>query len=237
MTASIIDAAVTKLSEGSNKASRYASLVQKAQDDHVCHRMLTVVRMLKQERREANAANANRQADPDLNGVDDHTSLQTAETVLKPEYMFTFIQKVANQVMREGRAIKRQQEESEMEARDNGIDFSQDTCEDAGVEYGNVDHVIKQIDEAMRQLHLVHNALRDTKRLGYLTSINSLHYHSVMVAVELEDGQTVYEEQFVADTFDEALVALADYAQTMQEQSEARGAEDDSAIDFEADAA
>tara|TARA_E500000331_G_scaffold308714_1_gene314344 strand:- start:349 stop:1047 length:699 start_codon:yes stop_codon:yes gene_type:complete len=232
MTASIIDAAVTKLSEGSNKASRYASLVQKAQDDHVCHRMLTVVRMLKQERREANAANANRQADPDLNGVDDHTSLQTAETVLKPEYMFTFIQKVANQVMREGRAIKRQQEESEMEARDNGIDFSQDTCEDAGVEYGDVKHVIKQIDEAMRQLHLVYNALRDTKRLGYLTSINSLHYHSVMTG---EDG--VYEEKFVADTFDEALVALADYAQAMQEQSEARGAEDDGAIDFEADAA
>lgn len=232
MTAAIIDAAITKLSEGSNKASRYAILVQKAPDDHVCHRMLSVVRMLQQDRRQANAANGNRQADPDLNGVDDHTSLQTAETVLKPEYMFTFIQKVANQVMREGRAIKRQQEESEMEARDNGIDFSQDTCEDAGVVYGDVDHVIKQIDEAMRQLHLLHNALRDTKRLGYLTNINPLHYHSVTMG---KDG--VYEEQFVADTFDEALVALADFAQVMQEQSEARDVKDDSAIDFEADAA
>ena len=202
--------------------------------DHsdVCNRVLAAVRHLQSERKAAKASNLARINDPELNGVDDGTSAERVEKVLAPEYMFTFIQKVANQVMWDARAFKTAQERSEMEALDNGIDFSQDIGEDAGIEYGNIDKLVEQVDEAMRRLHKLHALLRDTRRMGYLDNVNELHYHSQSVE---EDG--VYVQKFVADTFPEALVALKDASDAMNERREAEVAEADNAVDFDEEAA
>ena len=228
MTALIIDAAVSKLAEGSGKAAAYATIVQGQDHTNVCNRMLAAVRNLQNDRKQAKASNLARVNDPELNGVDDGTSEERAQKVLAPEYMFTFVQRVANQIMWDCRAIKIAQERSEMEALDNGIDFSQEMSDDAGVEYGNIDKLTEQVDEAMRHLNFLHMLLQDNKRLGYLDNINPLFSHAVSVE---EDGQ--YVQKFIAESFPEALVALQDSMDAMNERRDEEAAEADNAIDFD----
>ena len=232
MTALIIDAAVSKLADGSGKAATYAKVVQGQDHTDVCNRMLSAVRNLQNDRKAAKASNLARVNDPLLNGVDDGTSEERAQKVLAPEYMFTFIQRVANQIMWDCRAIKVAQERSEMERLDNGIDFSQDMCEESGVEYGGMEKLTEQVDEAMRRLNFLHNLLQDNKRLGYLDDINPLFYHAVSVE---EDGQ--YVQKFVAESFVEALVALQDSMDAMNERRDGEAAEADNAINFDTVAA
>ena len=86
----------------------------------------------------------------------------------------------------------------------------------SGVEYGGMEKLTEQVDEAMRRLNFLHNLLQDNKRLGYLDDINPLFYHAVSVE---EDGQ--YVQKFVAESFVEALVALQDSMDAMNEQIDA----------------
>ena len=226
----MIDAAITHLSTGETKVAQFARIVQKQAHADVRNRIVQTNASLQTLRREAKATADLRVADQALNGINDNTDTRV-ERLHKPEYLFTFLQKIANQIMWSARAYKKAQEQEQLDALDNGIDFSQAVADDSGFDHTPVDLIAKQVDDAMRDLKFAQACLLDSRRMGYFASnVNDLRYHVVNVLCE-ETGE--YEQRHTADSFDQALEVMENMLDANNERKEADLHKSDNDISFD----
>lgn len=191
---SFIDSAITSISEGSSRFAGLAKFVQQIEHDEPANRIALTAVALGYRRTEA------KKAGNEYEGY-------------KPEQLLSFVQNVMNKVVWQARRVNMSQNEQDEQEIVNGIDFTQDLCDEYNLDRWESEHIKPLVDDDFATLTSVQSWL--AARFNYLDSIDPLYYFQDLAR---HDDGTWYVRA-TADNYDDAMLVCQDIVENLDDNS------------------
>ena len=205
----LLDAAITRLSEGRNSTATLARMVQDQDHAAAPNRIVMAWQQANRDRNEA------RRSGNEYGGP-------------KPEaFMLSFVQKLQNQVCWSVGSVKAAQVDEDLTNQIYGLDFRQDIHD----QIGDTDHTKPEnfeqiVDDTYNVLLMVQTYLGT--QMDYIDNYDAIRYYAQQT--QNEDGEWV--DDLIADNWDEAQDCLSTARDRMDERKEAAQVQEIENIDF-----
>lgn len=206
----LIETAVTDLSTSKSMIGDVSNVVLRQDHDNIANRIALTYLKFARQRQEAARA-------------EKETGTRGNDPLAKPEYMLSYVQQVMNKVCWNARRLFIA---NSVEDFANGIDFSQDVGEEVGM-YVDSKHISEEIDDVFMTLNNLHTWLAG--QMSYLTDIDPLFHFAQNEKVGEDWVQTS-----ACTSFDDALSAMNDIVEKLDDSNVIKQREEASSIDFSA---
>ena len=221
---SLIDSAITEITEGSGKFTSIAKAVQRANGDNPLTRIANTLGSCRTEMRRLSAL------DESDNGS------RVKQSNLKPGQMLGFIQSVMHKVCWQARRLHVANLQALEGEQANGIDFTQDIAEQVDVQPMTNEELSLSVSTDFTYLLNVHTWCAG--RLGF-SDVNDLYVYVIRrpipeqeLAPECKDMAPKYEIVESAMCFEEALPIMTKVIEQLRLEDEEKEVEEANNVDF-----
>lgn len=210
MKNSFLPAAITEMSEGSNKTALFAAVVEQQDGDTPMERICKAAAYLIGRRRTAKA----------MDETDNGT--RAKDMPVKPEHVFMFLQATMNKASWAARRLYLANENQEVEERLNGgtgIDWSQDVAESAGVDPQSNRELEDRIELDYRLMMRVYAHLCPSFK--YMTDIEPVYmFQDRRLDVDEHTGKEAWITAYQTNTWEDTLSALDQIVHELSEKED-----------------